>query len=425
MRKVLLLSLLLAIGAVAGGFWYFYGNLKVNISIPPQNKEIAAQEMLNISVQTNREAPATYLELYLEQNEHKISLYNGTLKTQTVNVLLNAKKAGLKDGPAQIVGILKLPFKEEKIFEETVYIDTTPPVVTILQKPRRLTIGEPGVITVKVSPDTKSLYLEVGKARFPLLAVGNETYKTVFTAPLFLLKKPANFFVVAVDKAGNSIKWFVPITLRFKKFRTVKINLSKKTLQTLVLKYFPNPDNLVEKFNTINTEFRKEDQQKLLEICSHSEAQLMAHKAFLQLPGSAPTAYYGDHRYYFYNGKLIGESIHKGLDLAKYHHAPVVAANDGKVVFVGQLKVYGNTIVIDHGYGVFTLYGHLNDFTVAEGQTVKKGQVIGYTDTTGLAFGDHLHFGVLIWGYAANPIFFLDGRYLNYYFYNPLKKTSS
>jgi len=107
--------------------------------------------------------------------------------------------------------------------------------------------------------------------------------------------------------------------------------------------------------------------------------------------------------------------------LAKYRHAPVVAANDGRVIFTGRLKIYGNVILIDHGFGIITLYAHLNDFAVKVGDFVKRGQVIGHTDTTGLALGDHLHFGTLIWGYAANPLFFFDGRYLNYYLYRFFK----
>jgi len=424
MRRLILISFILALLVVGGALWYFYGNLKVNIDIPPSADKLAAEEKIHLSINPSRRLPLAKLEILLVQGNKKLQLYKGDLKSVDTAIEVKTKDAGFKNGKAQIVAYLELPFKREIIFQKEVYIDTTPPKVMVLEKPHRLVIGEPGVVAVKTSPDTTNIYVELGKAHFQLLNVGNNTFKTVITAPLFLLKHPESYFVVAKDEAGNISKVYLPILVKPKKFRTVKMKLSKEKLEEIVLKFFPNPDNPIKRFEEINTLFREEDENRIRKICSNSEAKLMAEKSFLQLPGSMPTAYYGDHRYYYYNGKLIGESIHKGIDLAKYRHAPVVAANNGKVVFVGTLKIYGNTVIIDHGFGVFTLYGHLNDFAVHEGEYVKKGQLIGHTDTTGLALGDHLHFGVLVWGYAANPIFFFDGYYLHYYFYQPLKKIS-
>ena len=423
MRRLILISFILALLVVGGALWYFYGNLKVNIDIPPSADKLAAEENIHLQIKPNKRPPLGKLEILLVQGNKTLTLYKGNIKCADIDILVKTKEAGFKNGEAQIVAYLELPFKREKIFQKEVYIDTVPPTISVLEKPRRLVIGEPGVVAVKTSPDTADIYVQLGEAKFKLLSTENGTYKTVITAPLFLLKSPANYFIIATDEAGNTAKVYLPIAIKPKKFRTVKIELTKEKLEEIVLKYFSSPDNLVEKFTQINTLFRAEDEEHIREICSNSEARLMAEKAFLQLPGSAPTAFYGDHRYYYYNGKLIGESVHKGIDLAKYRHAPVVAANNGRVIFTGRLKIYGNTVIIDHGFGVFTLYGHLNDFTVSEGEYVKKGQLIGHTDTTGLALGDHLHFGVLIWGYAANPIFFFDGYYLHYYFYNPLKKT--
>ena len=421
MRKIAIASLLVAFSVVLGAVWYLYTGLKVSIEIPPEAEKLAAVERVDIAIKPNKDIPIGKLKLYLEQGNRTLTLYDGPIEEKELQLLIKTKEAGFKEGPARLVAYVELPLRREVVYERRIYIDTTPPSVQVLHRPHRLVIGEPGVVEVKSSPDTAKLYIQVGKARFPFLPEGDNLYKTVFTAPLFLLEHPDNFYIVAVDEAGNEAKSFLPVEVRLKKFRQKRIILDEETLRRIVLKYFPDADNLVEKFKEINTRFREEDEKRLVEICSSSEPRLFAKGAFLQLPGSKPTAYYGDHRFYYYRGKLIGESYHKGLDLAKYRHAPVVAANDGRVVFTGQLKVYGNAVVIDHGYGVFTLYGHMNDFSVKEGQEVKKGEIIGHTDTTGLALGDHLHFGVLVWGYAANPIFFFDGRYLGYYFYRPLE----
>ncbi len=425
MRKVLISSFIGALLIVLGGIWFLYGNLEVDVKVPPSADILAAKETIKLSIETNKATPFTKIKVFIQQDNKTLTLYEGDLQNREIEEVIKTKEAGFKDGKAELIAELIFPFHKEIILKKEIVIDTTPPSIDIVEKPRRLIIGEPGVVAVKTSPDVDKVYVQLGKAKFYLLPFKGNIYKTIITAPLFLLKKPQNYYVIAIDKAGNIAERFLPIQIKLKKFHQRKIYFDKETLERIVLKFFPTPDNLLEKFQKINTKFRQEADKKLVEICKQSENRLYAKGRFLQLPGSEPTAYYGDHRYYYYNGKLIGESVHKGIDLAKYRHAPVVAANSGRVVFTGRITVYGNTIIIDHGYGVFTLYGHLNDFTVKVGEEVKKGQVIGHTDTTGLALGDHLHFGVLIWGYAANPLFFFDGHYLNYYFYKPLLKQIS
>jgi len=92
-------------------------------------------------------------------------------------------------------------------------------------------------------------------------------------------------------------------------------------------------------------------------------------------------------------------------------------------VFEGYLGVYGNAIILDHGFGVFSLYGHLQGFLVKTGEYVKKGQVIGITDTTGLAGGDHLHFDVLIDGYYVNPIEWWDPHWIKTHIFNVISES--
>ena len=425
MRKVFLLSFLAAFLLTLSGVWYIYKNLKVDIEIPPSAELLSNSEEVDLKIKTNWELPIGELNVYIEQNGKRIELYKGKIANVEEKLLIKPKEVGFKDGNAEIVAVLKLPLSERVVYRKTLKVDLTPPTIEVVSKPRRLIIGEPGVLTLKVSEPVSYIYLKVGKAKFPLLQTESGEYKTFFTAPLFLLKEPDRFFIVAEDLAGNRVEKFLPLTVKLKKFRTVKIHLKEETLRRLVLKFFNDDTNLVEKFKTINEVFRKEDEKRLIELSTLSGNVFYPSGRFLQLPGSKPTAYYGDHRYYYYKGKLISESYHKGLDLAKWRHAPVVAANDGKVIFTGRLKIYGNVILIDHGYGLITLYAHLNDFAVKEGDKVKKGQVIGHTDTTGLALGDHLHFGVLVWGYATNPIFYFDKRYMNYYIYPHFKRSGS
>lgn len=114
---------------------------------------------------------------------------------------------------------------------------------------------------------------------------------------------------------------------------------------------------------------------------------------------SAFTAFFGDRR--TFNGQL--KSRHYGLDLNGAVGDPIHAANDGVVVLVRDAFFSGNSVIIDHGGGVFTLYFHLSAFDVAEGDRVKRGQLIGKIGSTGRVTGPHLHWSVKIANRYVDP----------------------
>ena len=133
---------------------------------------------------------------------------------------------------------------------------------------------------------------------------------------------------------------------------------------------------------------------------------------FMRLPRSATRAGFGDKRTYHYGGKRVDQQTHLGIDLASISNSPVPAANAGKVVYAQRLGIYGRTVVIDHGWGLFSMYAHLNSFEVKEGELVQKGDIIGSTGTSGLAGGDHLHFSVLVQGVFVNPLEWWDPTWI-------------
>jgi murein DD-endopeptidase MepM/ murein hydrolase activator NlpD len=117
-------------------------------------------------------------------------------------------------------------------------------------------------------------------------------------------------------------------------------------------------------------------------------------------------------RTYVYKGKVIDRQVHLGLDLASTARAPVPAANAGVVKFADDLGIYGRTVLVDHGQGLFSLYSHLSSFSVAAGDAVGRGQVLASSGQTGMAGGDHLHFSILVGGEFVNPVEWLDGHWI-------------
>jgi murein DD-endopeptidase MepM/ murein hydrolase activator NlpD len=176
----------------------------------------------------------------------------------------------------------------------------------------------------------------------------------------------------------------------------------------------------IETFIYVNTKMREDNDSTIREICKASNSRQLWEGTFLRMKNAAPMALFGDKRKYQYQGKAVGESIHMGVDLASTTNAPVEAANHGIVVYADYLGIYGNFVIIDHGFGFFTLYGHLNSIGVKKAQEVKKGDVIGHTGSSGLAGGDHLHFGMLVGGQFVNPQEWWDTHWIED---NVTKKT--
>jgi murein DD-endopeptidase MepM/ murein hydrolase activator NlpD len=99
--------------------------------------------------------------------------------------------------------------------------------------------------------------------------------------------------------------------------------------------------------------------------------------------------------------------MHEGLDIAVASGTPVVAAAAGTVIVAGWLGGYGNLVVVDHGNGIATAYGHNTNVTVFLGQTVAQGQLISYSGNTGNSTGPHVHFEVRVGGVAVDPLGYL------------------
>jgi murein DD-endopeptidase MepM/ murein hydrolase activator NlpD len=134
--------------------------------------------------------------------------------------------------------------------------------------------------------------------------------------------------------------------------------------------------------------------------------------AFLQPRNTRVFSNYAETRDYSYEGVALDTKVHAGFDLASTARAPVPAAAHGVVVYASDLGIYGQTVVVDHGMGLQTLYSHLSGFEVAVGDEVERGQTLGRTGKTGLAVGDHLHYEVLVHGIPVNPMEWWDAKWI-------------
>ena len=131
------------------------------------------------------------------------------------------------------------------------------------------------------------------------------------------------------------------------------------------------------------------------------------------MPGAAPLASFADLRSYVYRGNVVDHQMHQGFDLAALRTNPIPAGNRGRVVYAGPLGIYGNAVLLDHGLGLFSLYGHMSEIAVTRGATVERGEILGKTGETGLAGGDHLHFSMLLHGVYVDPVEWWDEHWIH------------
>jgi len=162
----------------------------------------------------------------------------------------------------------------------------------------------------------------------------------------------------------------------------------------------PGPD-LLSRFLKINGEMRRQNNQQLADLRFKTEEKILWHGPFIHW--GKEEANFADVRNYMYHGKKVDQQVHLGFDLSDNANTPVRAANDGRVVWAANLGIYGNCIVLDHGYALQSIYGHLRQIDVKVGDMVQRGQTMGFEGSTGLAGGVHLHFSMQIDGVQTNP----------------------
>jgi hypothetical protein len=251
---------------------------------------------------------------------------------------------------------------------------------------------------------------------FPLPGGGNQDRFAFFAVPFDMAELSVR--LVVEDAAGNSaetgfIDKFFP-----KPFKSDDMEIGDAFLGKVVPEIMSQtPElkdrgNLVDNYLAINRELRQKDGEIVNQLAQKSQPAFLWNKPFSTIPNGKVMAGFAERRTYMYQGKVIDHQTHLGYDLAVTKQYPIPAANDGTVVYAKYFGIYGNAVLIDHGYGLMSIYGHLSSIGVKEGQKLSKGEIIGRTGETGLAGGDHLHFCTILQGLPVNPSEWCDGHWI-------------
>ncbi len=357
--------------------------------------------------------------------------YEKGTKSDVISVSINPEKLGIKSGTSELLieatdRFMNGLFPGKKaVFSQRVTLDFIPPQVQELSPALYIRHGGAGVVIYKVSEDTVSSGVQIKDLFF-------EGYPGYFEDPsihLAFFAYPYNadrgekIEILAADAAGNEARESVYYRLLRASYVKDEIGLSEWFLRSKVLPLFTKvygyspvgddgtPD-LLKAFLKINSETRKENDNRIYEIGRQSGEKILWKGKFNQLRNSKVGATFADHRKYLLDGSVVDNQYHLGYDLSVTKKYPVPASNSGVVVFAEHLGIYGNTVIVDHGMGVMSLYSHLSSMDVSVGDSVGKKDIVGRTGTTGLAVGDHLHFGVYVQGVPARPLEWWDAKWI-------------
>ncbi|OPX27090.1 MAG: peptidase M24 [Campylobacteraceae bacterium 4484_166] len=310
------------------------------------------------------------------------------------------------------------------VVKADVIVDTQRPQISLLSHSNSIRYGGSAVAVVQIDDENlEKKYLQFGdKQKFELYPFYKKNhYIALFAWPIdFKDFEVVN--VVAIDKALNITKTKVPLYIRKLDIKYDDINIPKsfiKTVSTDVLQssQMSVPDDLEKRFIKQNKELRAKNIETIKKISRKLSNKKLIYnfniEAFKRLKNSKTTAGFAQRRSYFYESNKINEAWHLGMDWASVRNASINISNSGKVIFVGYLGIYGDSVIVDHDIGLSTIYAHTSKTFVNVGDKVVKNQKIANTGTTGAVLGDHLHFGVLVQGIEVNPIEWMDQNWVD------------
>jgi murein DD-endopeptidase MepM/ murein hydrolase activator NlpD len=304
--------------------------------------------------------------------------------------------------------------------ELTLPVRLRPPSLGVVSSQHYAAQGGSGVVVYRVGEGEAESGVAAGARWFPgyPLPGGGPAERFALYAVPYDLDDPGEVRLVVADALGNRgraafLDLFTP-----RPYATGTIRLDDAYIARVVPEILAHAPEVaaaagpLDAYLAINGKLREVNGERLVRLAAESRREFLWRRPFLAMKNAQVMSPFAERRSYLYDGRQVDEQFHLGFDLASVARAPIEAANDGVVALAGFFGIYGNAVVVDHGYGLASLYGHLSTIEVAAGDRVERGQVLGRSGATGLAGGDHLHFAILLGGLPVNPLEWWDPHWV-------------
>lgn len=308
--------------------------------------------------------------------------------------------------------------------ETALVIDQRRPLLAIIANSYKIQKGGSAIVIFKADdPHLESLKIQTnyGKTFIAQPFMKGGYYASLLAWPV--QEETFSAAVVARDRAGNETKSTIPLRLKDHVYRVSNIELSDAFLDGKIAELAneyeqtAGVDDRLEQFRIINEKVRADNEKIIHRVTSKVSNKMVVDfrpEPFYPLVNGQKVADFGDHRIYSYKGQEnVSNAYHMGLDLASVQMGPIRTTNGGNVVFSQANGIYGNLPILDHGFGLYTLYGHCSDVHVREGDSAASNQEIAKTGLSGYAMGDHLHFGILVQGVEVRPEEWMDAKWIS------------
>jgi murein DD-endopeptidase MepM/ murein hydrolase activator NlpD len=415
------LAIIVAIGVIVFCFFWFSGkhvSLKLAKAVPAVGTDTP------IRVEADAPAGVKSFAASVEQDGQLATVYEEHTRSKQrsrIYTFTAGKKqaAFLKEGSAKL--ILKAKSNDFRgattTFAQDIQIVLRPPTIVADGRQHYINQGGAELVMLDLGGNWTDAGVHVANYSSGTFPMPGEPDNTSHRFSLFAYPWDVSPQTVPLAFARNGAGTEVTTTFWTKvfpkKFRESNIQLTDKELQKVVGELDPDGSgSLIDRFVKINREMRRVNAQTIYDLRNNTEKKILWSGPFIPVKG-ARESYFADRRSYFYNNRKVDEQVHLGYDLAQTTNMPVKAANSGKVIYADRLGIYGNCVVIDHGYSLESLYGHMSRIMVKVGDMVQKEQQIGVSGSTGMAFGDHVHFSMLIAGYQVDPKEWWDEHWIH------------
>jgi murein DD-endopeptidase MepM/ murein hydrolase activator NlpD len=321
------------------------------------------------------------------------------------------------------------------IKKSIIHIDKKRPNLLLVNNSYSITKGGAALVIFRVlDKNLKSFYIETN---FNKKFYANSFYKDGYFISLVAWPIEQDSFkawIVAFDKANNKSRQRVPFFLKNREYRVSLIQAKDSFIDGKIADLSHDREDLtknltpIEKMKFINEKYRIENEDIIRKYATKIDSNRIDNfdiKKFYPLKNGQRVGSYGDHRYYYYKSKdnIISESYHMGLDLASIKQAKIKTDNSALCVYSSYNGIYGNNVILYHGLGLYTIYGHCSATLVKQGDLVDSGQYIAQTGATGLALGDHLHFGISVQGVFTRPEEWMDRKWIHANITNIIQKA--
>jgi murein DD-endopeptidase MepM/ murein hydrolase activator NlpD len=442
-----LVGLLLVLLILAGGAFLIAGRMAgPGIQIERPDRFVGHSTPMDVVVSAPG-AELSAMTIEVEQGDRRVQVYSmadpqGAEVKQDgedrVRVSRDIGRQGIPDlqsGEARIIITAARPVmyglrNAHSTETRDVQVRLERPRVAVTSTHHFINHGGAELVVYRVTPDDVESGVLVGETEYPgFPAAGLNVPGIRITDPSVRvaffalahdqdLRTPIRLF--ARDEAGNSARADFDHRVFPRPFRRSRIELEDRFLARVVPAILEgttevNPSgDLIDQFLVINGELRRLNNEKIASFRSQTVPEMRwGGEPFYPFRRTGVQSAFADHRTYYYQGREVDQQVHLGFDLASVMQAPIVASGAGRVLFADELGIYGNTVIIDHGLGVQSLYSHLSIVEVQPGQAVDRQQQIGRSGMTGMAGGDHLHFTMLVNGTMVNPIEWWDPQWNN------------